>query len=460
MNELTLSDNQDTMRGTSDHGSLTNMSEAEILEQMISRICKRNANIITEMVIFTVAIVLGLFANAAVGFVCGTRTEPENRSANRSKWMILQIVVANLVYLIFALIHTITELIGHWTLGATMCKLFRMAIDASCFVVACSLIIANVDLLFMKLGSAFQPPKFFSCSGKLHRRLVSLAVWVICICVSIPAFMYSNLGMCKDCVVVYPITKDEMCVMVGLDEEACNREKSLFDLSEINNPSQEYDYFIPEYADPGKDSLLTPWEGNDYGAEGPTFINETGGVVNIGQPTSCKADAARSYRTSLYLKFLFHFLLPVILMILPFVASFMANESQQPTRESRTWSITINVTNILFIVCWLPVFAIEMARVNTIPASPSFCDGLLLYSRFSITFNPVLFPFLYMAVTPNFSYHLFTSAASVAYRLAERVTPSNDINLRKQTTKQPEANEIERQTLVGQGPALPATKIA
>uniref|UniRef100_H2XU43 G-protein coupled receptors family 1 profile domain-containing protein n=1 Tax=Ciona intestinalis TaxID=7719 RepID=H2XU43_CIOIN len=390
---------------------LTSNDSGTFTPDQIDNTCDNPQPNVPFAVVSVALVVLGLFGNMVVAFIILVLQEYKKSVAN---WYILQLALADTLFLLMLPFTASSELVGQWTYGVELCKVKEAILFINYYASIYFLVVMSFDR-YVAVTKAF-------ASSSLVTRLRSpeasyiftTAGWIISILFSVPLFMYSSVSGCH-CAYQFPSYGHEYGYMHCINE---TRNTNLTEHLNALNESFPFDY-----------------------DEFEVFAD------NITTIAAASETLIYSYIVWLSVNFVFAFCLPLILisffygMIIktimqskkvgnneaqvrsfdclwtPYKNRFKANQMHSQKCSSKTKpysqrSYRRRVTTIvlalvfLFVASWLPWHSFQLAKIVGFPMPAESCTNFQYGVRITAYLSSALNPFLYSFLGARFAQRL------------------------------------------------------
>lgn len=392
----------------------------------------------------------GIFANLIVVFVILVRKE---YSISGTHWLTLQILLMNMLFLLFAFLQKINHHHESWIMGKWMCKIDVALQMSSSAAVKMFLAVANI----IGISSLSGLTRWLStkCSLKA-RKCYEPVKWLLaftfviapCVVMNLPLYLYSRVNSCQRCIVEFPISATEICELIGLNATSCTDVIDLLSTGKnvTANYFEEYDYEL---------------SGDEYNfTMGLKIIDEN--MTNIAKMKACTYEEPTSFYAWLVSSFAVFYVFPVVIVaFFGFVCFWETTKPKTSKRESKVPVLRfLLVLDIFFVICWTPWHVVHLKKAyGGLGSSGSECASMVNYSAFVSVLFHAFAPIVYAFMTGNFSSRLskaLNATTSFCYQLLSygdeySEEGSVDILLRKSERKDPEQRNSFKEAITPYG---------
>uniref|UniRef100_H2Z6T6 G-protein coupled receptors family 1 profile domain-containing protein n=1 Tax=Ciona savignyi TaxID=51511 RepID=H2Z6T6_CIOSA len=172
--------------------------------------CPPSQPVFAGIAIFLVAI--GLVGNAVIILLILVLKECSKSITN---WYILQLALADTLFLLMLPFTASSELSGGWTYGVGMCKLKEAILFINYYASIYFLVVMSFDR-YLAVTKAFSSSNWVVTLRRPRAAgIITAFGWVASIAISSPLFIYSTVGGCNICAYQFPMTELENCILVS-----------------------------------------------------------------------------------------------------------------------------------------------------------------------------------------------------------------------------------------------------
>nr|XP_002121573.1 C-C chemokine receptor type 4 [Ciona intestinalis] len=397
---------------------LTSNDSGTFTPDQIDNTCDNPQPNVPFAVVSVALVVLGLFGNMVVAFIILVLQEYKKSVAN---WYILQLALADTLFLLMLPFTASSELVGQWTYGVELCKVKEAILFINYYASIYFLVVMSFDR-YVAVTKAF-------ASSSLVTRLRSpeasyiftTAGWIISILFSVPLFMYSSVSGCH-CAYQFPSYGHEYGYMESYcqqfmqkfpgDYESvqhCINETRNTNLTEHLNALNESFPFDYDEFEVFADNITTI----AAASETVTFPFQYNGLGNETLIHICKHQENRVFFVWLSVNFVFAFCLPLILisffygMIIKTImqSKKVGNNEAQRSYRRRVTTIVLALV-FLFVASWLPWHSFQLAKIVGFPMPAESCTNFQYGVRITAYLSSALNPFLYSFLGARFAQRL------------------------------------------------------
>ncbi|XP_078486718.1 uncharacterized protein LOC101242898 isoform X1 [Ciona intestinalis] len=414
----------------------------------VKDICPEPQPVFAAVAIFFVAI--GLVGNAIVILLILVLKECSKSITN---WYILQLAIADTLFLLMLPFTASSELSGEWSYGIVMCKIKEAILFINYYASIYFLVIMSFDR-YLAVTKAFSSSDLVvALRGPRAAGIITAIGWVISIGISSPLFIYSTVGKCNVCAYRFPLTEVENSTMMYGDlyaqmgdagdlmtilGAAANEsavipdpinETSIFEEEDFNHQyfvdlAEQYGYnnypaAVNPAASTGVNLNHSKEEFQDFENFDENQIAKTL-IKNIDH--TCKHSPNQYYFTWLKVNVSLFFCFPLLAMccfyglIIRAIVTTQAGAGRNEVQKYRNRVTVIVLALIcLFLVSWLPWYTVQLALMNGISLSNSECKRLTYAVRLIAYLNSTLNPYFYGTLGGRFAERLRKARSKLGF---------------------------------------------
>lgn len=336
-------------------------------------------------VFITLIAAVGLFANTIVIFIVTVLREYTKSVTNI---YVLQLAIADFIFLFQLPFQARTMVIGQWTYGTLWCKLSEGIKMLNYYSSIMFLTIMSVDR-YLAINFAMNQ-KVAKIRTKRAAFIISSCLWILAFSSVINILIYAEVKEC-DCHIFFPGGNEQLS-------------ENITNYLNMNNISNIDDYGSADYSG--------DYDDTDYGANSSFDYNEY--ISNVlSDDTVCsfaKPHYSQYFKTWIVCNFVLAFVVPLLVICLSYALIIrrilkpmvIGTKSQKSNKTRKRVTIMVTALVSAFIICWLPYHAFHLARLNDVRLFARACENISNFTIVLAYSNSAINPFFYTFLGTNF----------------------------------------------------------
>nr|XP_039272555.1 somatostatin receptor type 2-like [Styela clava] len=333
-------------------------------------------------IFITLIAAIGLFANTIVIFIVTVLREYTKSVTNI---YVLQLAIADFIFLFQLPFQARTMVIGQWTYGVLWCKLSEGIKMLNYYSSIMFLTIMSVDR-YLAINFAMNQ-KVAKVRTKRAAFVISSILWILSFVSVVNILIHADVRGC-DCQIFFPGVEH-------LHQNITHYLSNVSDLTDYGSSDYSGDYGVVDY---GSNSTF------DYDEYLKEILNDDT-VCSFAKP-----QYSQYFKTWIVCNFVLAFAVPLVIICVSYALIIrrilkpmvIGTKSQKSNKTRKRVTIMVTALVSAFIICWLPYHAFHLARLNDVRMFAQACENISNFTIVLAYSNSAINPFFYTFLGTNF----------------------------------------------------------